>query len=199
MESTEKETFKTRNYFWVKCPDGAAIRVDVGAIPRKFRNENTGNGLMVLRPTKNGLAREWRDDNNPIEPFDTECKQALRALIGPPPWETHAAAGSPATQVQPLVAPSHTTREAIQKTGDELVRLSNEAEHGFSKLRTIALRAVDDNERLADELQAWKSWAAQLTDAGTDAEMRTNIKIELDLFREKINQRPSSPQTQLLS
>lgn len=164
VEQATTETFKTEHYEWVRYGEDAVVSLD-GAQPRKWDSVNLGNGLL------RGVASRWLIDP-PWEPFDTECKLALRALVGPPPWEVPAAT-TPACEecdgtgqvhsrsdygydcpVCTKTPPGDITTSTIDKIGERLCALSNEAEHGFAELRAIAVRLVGERDGASKRLDA---------------------------------------------
>lgn len=74
---------------------------------RRWRATNTGNGLQYMV-----RGSDWADDGLRREPYDSECRLALRALVGPPPWETEQAAAPP--QCAPLEATRLAVAEALR-------------------------------------------------------------------------------------
>lgn len=129
-----QQTFKTGDICWVKHDDGS-ISMSHGHLRWRWRGDNNGNGLQYIG--NDG----WQNDDVIVGHFDDKCKLALRALVGPPPWETQAE--------QPSSETGGITIEAINKIGDRLCSLSNEAEHGFAELRGLATRLIGERDRAA--------------------------------------------------
>lgn len=132
-------TFDDDGSIWTRASEGGVNRGG-GPYAYKWRSSDSGNQLMV---NKFGT---WTDDANAEPGFDDSCKRALRALIGPPPWETPAVA----------------TRDRIKALGDKLCALSNEAECGFAELSRIAIDLVGEQNDLQGECTRLKLEADNL-------------------------------------
>lgn len=163
-----KETFKHEHRTWIKH-DGESIYLEDGetVVLRGWRSSPGGNGLRMK------WNDQWVADTCRYDTFDASCKLALRALVGPPPWEGVAGATTePAAVVPPTTATP--TRELIRTIGSRLAALSNEAEQGFAELSAVAISLVEKNERLAEERDGW------IADFRAVTSRATRLQSELD-------------------
>ena len=111
---------------------GSDAVTDEGTVYRRWRATNTGNGLQHMF---NGS--DWADDGLRYDPYDSECRMALRALVGPPPWETTGEAPQRTTLESARLAVSEALRTATASTERAMADLDALRE-AMSELATIS-------------------------------------------------------------
>jgi len=156
------ETFSCNGMMFERVRDGGVKPLN--GLARRWRHEPAGNCLQEC------ICGEWHDDDIENAEYDNAYKSALRALVGPPPWETQA----PAAVASSLPAPND-YRSRIKSIGEHLASLSDEAEHGFAEFRELNYRATQmqgEIDGLRAEMTQWVSEHAAMKGAMVAAQSR---------------------------
>ena len=168
-----RKEFTTKNMTFTLAQEGGVTLN--GMAPCRWRAHQFGNHLESYYDGK------WQDDRFSSAAYDDACKEALRALVGPPPWER-----SPMTTT-PAQSPSEARKARIEELGARLCALSDESEGGFSELRAITIALIEERDALARKAETDQESLRLLRSDFSEVVKRLNSKrTECDLLYNRI-------------